>query len=600
MPRRRLLTAGILLSFVSIGLGRTLHGQTVESGVAHRHHAGFPDPLARLRRRRSKESVGVEQKIQAEALALGSDEQHPAILLTVDSLGVPDSVVVEVAARLKLEAGIERDHFAVSSSHTHSAPMLIGIAPNIFGKPLPEDQHDHVARYTRQLIDKLEQVALSALKDRRPALLSWSRGKVGFAENRRTKGGPVDHDLPILRVSDPSGKVRAVVVGYACHCTTLDPADNVISADWAGYAREGIEKAFPGAIALTVIGCGGDANPAGRTTRGIVRKHGQSLADEAARVLKEEKLVPLTSPPVVQFRRVDLPLDDLPTRRQLEALVKAGGAAGGNAALQLAKLDRGESLQSKVDYPIQTWRFGDDLAIVFLAGEVVVDYSSRLKKELDPERLWVAAYSNDVPCYIPSERILREGGYEGGGAMVYYALPTKFRKGLEERIVSTVHQLLPTTFKAKPKPDQSKAKGDMPPPLSPEEGLRSLKIRPGLRVELVAAEPLVLDPVAIDFGADGKLWVCEMRDYPMGIDGNWKPGGRITSLEDTNGDGRYDKATNFIDGIPFPTGVMAWRKGVLVSPRRDSLRGRHRRRRQGRRSQSPLYRLRDRELSGSC
>src|SRR5206468_12731208 len=69
----------------------------------------------------------------------------------------------------------------------------------------------------------------------------------------------------------------------------------------------------------------------------------------------------------------------------------------------------------------------------------------------------------------------------------------------------------------------------------------------------------------MEWGADGKLWVVEMADYPLGLDGRSKPGGRIKFLEDTDGDGRYDKATVFLDGVNFPTGVMPWRKGVLVA-----------------------------------
>jgi len=105
---------------------------------------------------------------------------------------------------------------------------------------------------------------------------------------------------------------------------------------------------------------------------------------------------------------------------------------------------------------------------------------------------------------------------------------------------------------------------EIPPPLSPSDALRSFRVKPGLKLELVVAEPLIESPVAIDFGADGKLWVCEMRDYPAGIDGNGKPGGVIKVLEDRDGDGRYDSAIKFLEGIPFPTGLMAWRKGVLV------------------------------------
>ena len=100
----------------------------------------------------------------------------------------------------------------------------------------------------------------------------------------------------------------------------------------------------------------------------------------------------------------------------------------------------------KVDYPVETWTFGDSLAMVFLAGEVVVDYSLRLKSELDASRLWVTAYANDTPCYIPSERILKEGGYEGGGAMTYYNKPAPFAEGVEQRIVDAVLRLLPAGY----------------------------------------------------------------------------------------------------------------------------------------------------------
>jgi hypothetical protein len=105
-----------------------------------------------------------------------------------------------------------------------------------------------------------------------------------------------------------------------------------------------------------------------------------------------------------------------------------------------------------LDYVIQTWQFGDDLLLAFLAGEVVVDYSLRLKRELNADRLWIVAYANDVPCYIPSERILREGGYEGGGAMVYYARPTRLKPGVEDRIIQAVRDLTPGAFLAGPKP----------------------------------------------------------------------------------------------------------------------------------------------------
>ncbi|MEX0937369.1 MAG: PVC-type heme-binding CxxCH protein [Pirellulales bacterium] len=107
--------------------------------------------------------------------------------------------------------------------------------------------------------------------------------------------------------------------------------------------------------------------------------------------------------------------------------------------------------------------------------------------------------------------------------------------------------------------------GDTPPRArNAAAALRSLRVPVGFRVELVAAEPLVADPVALDWGPDGRLWVAEMADYPLGIDGEGTPGGRVRVLTDSNGDGRYDESSVFLEGLPYPTGVMAWRDGVLV------------------------------------
>lgn len=102
-------------------------------------------------------------------------------------------------------------------------------------------------------------------------------------------------------------------------------------------------------------------------------------------------------------------------------------------------------------------------------------------------------------------------------------------------------------------------------PKDVESSLDCIHIRDGYEVELVAAEPMVMDPVAIDWGLDGTLWVAEMADYPMGVDGNGKPGGRIRRLVDSDGDGRYDTSTTFLEGIGFPNGVMVWGSGVLVT-----------------------------------
>ena len=183
--------------------------------------------------------------------------------------------------------------------------------------------------------------------------------------------------------------------------------------------------------------------------------HGRAIADEVNRLLKG-KLTPVSPQLTVRRLPLQLPFDELPTRKELQQRVAAGQQAegqgrsqkrlGDQAAALLAELDAGRPLPTSVDYSVTAWAFGDDLAMVFLPGEVVVDYALRLKRELDGTRLWVTAYANDVPCYIVSRRVLREGGYEPDSSMIYYGKPSRLSPLVEDRIVETAKSLVPKSF----------------------------------------------------------------------------------------------------------------------------------------------------------
>ena len=117
--------------------------------------------------------------------------------------------------------------------------------------------------------------------------------------------------MPTLRVTDPDGALRAVLLNYACHCTTLDPRGNTIAGDWAGFAQAAIEADHPGVVALTVVGCGADSNPTKRLATGAAEAHGRSIADEFSRLLKG----PWTDLPVpvdASFERFTIPFDTPP------------------------------------------------------------------------------------------------------------------------------------------------------------------------------------------------------------------------------------------------------------------------------------------------
>ena len=510
---------------------------------------------------RREESEGVTHPIWAKAMAIGGDQDKPLVLITLDSLGIRQSMADEVAARLATRAGIERSRVAITFSHSHTTPKVVGACDTIFSSPIPPEHQAHIDRYTQELTDALERVALEALADRQPARLQWAVGNVGFAKNRRTPGGPVDHALPMLVVRGPADDaIRAIFVTYACHCVTL--SDNKISGDWAGFAQLAIEANHPGAVALVSIGCGSDSNPdsgvTGDNTAAAAGQGGQ-IADEVERLLGGE-LKAIAGETTATLNTIDLPLNPPPTREQLTTLAAEQSPAGYNAQFQLARLDRGEPLQTAIAYPVQCWTFGDSLAMVFLGGEICADYSLRLKQELDAERVWLHGYSNDFGCYVPSERLLREGGYGGGAETVYFALPNTLAPGLEQTIVDEVHRQVPPAYR----PTGDAVRQSHARPKTPEESLAALKVKEGLIVEVAVADPLISDPIAIDFGLDGCLWVVDMPDYARKVDEEFEQHGSVKALYDRNGDGRFDDVQVFYEGLRFPTDVKVWRDGVIV------------------------------------
>lgn len=510
---------------------------------------------------RKNPSEGVAQKLWVKAIALEQTGGEKALLLSVDNCGLTEELREKLVTDLK-DQGLTSQSIVIFNSHTHSAPCLANALANLFVAPIPDDQQKVINSYTENVSQKMKEVSIEALGNLRPVKLHWTEGRASFAKNRRTAGGPVDHALPLLLARDANDKIVAALANYACHCTTLGGEFNQAHGDWAGVAQELIEKNNPGALGMIAIGCGADANPHPRGEVAHAEAHGQELATEVQRLLAGPS-IELTDRLEMRSQYIWLPFDPHPTKAQWEARAKEQGIVGYHAQRNLEKLARGEKLPAGLGYLIQTWNFGPRLGMVFLPGEVVVDYALRLKTEFDARRLWISGYANYVPCYIPSVRILQEGGYEAEHSLWYYDQPARLSTRTEEMIIKTVHGLLPASFKPDPKVNE------LPPPRTPHEALATFQTQSGFKVELVAAEPLVESPVAIDWDAEGRLLVAEMRDFPLGMDGQFGPGGRVKLLTDTNADGIYDKSSVFMEDLPFPTGVTAFQDSVFISAAPD-------------------------------
>lgn len=394
---------------------------------------------------RKKPSEGIRQPLYAKALALQDESGKTAVLLTLDLSNVNRALADTIAEQCRGKFGLSRDRLVLNVSHTHSGPVT---TPYLDSRPnyqVGARQQEVVRRYTAVLVEKIVGVAGSAIRNLAPATVTFGQGLAGFAVNRRRVAlrqlpAPVDHDVPVLAVRAADGTLRAVVAGYSCHGTVL--SDFEINGDWPGYAQEEIEKSHPGTVALFVQGAGADANPLPRRSVDLAHTYGKILAAAVEEVLTG-KMKPVAGPLQAAYELVPLPFHQPPSKEALEQQLKAADPRERlRAEYMLKLLERDPTSFKQYPYPVQVWRFGSGLNFIALGGELVVDYALRLKAQHGWQDTWVAGYSNDVFGYVPSRRVLAEGGYEGGGAMIHTNLPGPFSAAVEETIVEKVGDML--------------------------------------------------------------------------------------------------------------------------------------------------------------
>ncbi len=510
---------------------------------------------------------GVADPLAARAMVISpSRAEHDAksiVLVSIDSVAVSSAMTVEVAEWLEEKFSIARSQLVLCSTHSHTTPQIDGVLPNIFRVPSTPDQVTATAKYTQLVLAAIKTAIQQSMNKRVVASVSIANAEAGFAINRRVLNqdgvwtgfgeqvdAPVDRRVRLLIAHSQSGSLLGGAFMYACHCTTLGSDFNQVSGDWAGLSASRLELLHASAVFLPIIGCGADANPKPRGSHQFAQRHAAEIVSAVEAKLQQKQ--DWTSLAVVDFPEAHFGYAGLASDHpSAEELAKAKNSEQPNEQrwaefLIQTKQEMGR-LPETVPMPIHTWRFGDDLTWVFLGGEVVIDYQLQLEKELPSNQVWVAAYSDDVFAYVASERMRGEGGYEVDASMTYYLQPGRWQSGTQSLIIRRVKEI----FEEQHSEEQ---------PLSAVEALNAIRVPPNYHVELVAAEPMVQDPINLAFGFDGKIWIVEMSDYPLGVQG----GGRVKWLRDNDADGKLDEAHVFLDGLSYPTSAMPWKNGVLV------------------------------------
>jgi hypothetical protein len=402
---------------------------------------------------RKRPADKLDGTLSVQALAFKNPSGDRFVLVALDNCEVSHAFMQPVLQQLTDKLQLTRGEVAVVSSHTHSAPVLEQVLADM-GDPV-EAERERIRAYSRSLQTKIVEVVGAALEDCRPATLEQATGRATFAMNRRVyqgdnvvfgdnPDGPVDWDVPVLRIKGTNGAVRAILFGYACHGTSVRTGDDwyTVSGDYMAYARKYIEEHEPGAVAMYITGMGADSDPVPRGLLLDAKRHGLELAGAVMGVLNRP-MFPVRGSFKLAYDEVDLPLTTPPSRERLEKDVKAEDLSTRlRADSYLKRLDTGQPLPESVKLPLAALRLGDDLTFVLMGGEMVVDYGRRLKRILANDHPWTIGYAYEVPCYIPSARLIKEGGYEVDSSLIYYGYYGPFRGEIETRLINRVEALV--------------------------------------------------------------------------------------------------------------------------------------------------------------
>jgi hypothetical protein len=394
-----------------------------------------------------------DHPLLVQALALKNPTGERFVIVALDNCEVSRAFMQPVLQELSDKFQLGPGTVAVVSSHTHSAPVLEQTLTDMAQPPPPD--RERIQEYSRLLKAKLVEVAGAALGDCQPAVLEHGLGRATFAMNRRVyqgdkvvfgdnPDGPVDWDVPVLRIKGTNGAVRAILFGYACHGTSVRSGDDwyVVSGEYMAYARQHLEAHEPGAVAMYLTGMGADSDPAPRGRLLDAKRHGLELAGAVTGVLSRP-MRPVRGAFKLAYAEVDLPLAAPPNREQLEKDAQSADVhVKRRAEAHLKQMNAGQALPASVKLPLAALRLGEDLTFVLMGGEVVVDYSRRIKRAFAEDHPWTIGYAYDVPCYIPSARLIKEGGYETESSMVYYGFYGPFRGEVETLLLNQIQSLM--------------------------------------------------------------------------------------------------------------------------------------------------------------
>ncbi|RAV13334.1 neutral/alkaline non-lysosomal ceramidase N-terminal domain-containing protein [Paenibacillus contaminans] len=419
---------------------------------------------------RTSKSEGVHDQLYIKAAMLEANKT--LLILTIDALGSDRSFVVGIKDALKEKFGFEHDEVLINFSHTHHSVFLTGMDAGLRrgaysmaqeGWTESEEELDYSEDeayylFMRDTILRMTEYCRDHLEE---GELAIGRGKSGFAVSRRKPvgdgvvwapyyEGEIDKELLVLTLTDSSGAMKGILYNYGCHTTAMGPDNLLLSNDFAGQTSRVLEEAYPDVTAIFLQGCGGELKPL-RSAAGSVFKSlsiaemeeaGTELANDVKGILNRGELRP------VRCKFKTAMADPLLYTEQTEAAFYDPmtnhpdyNAFYWNAAKRTIRAIEDGTIKDRLPHCICIWQLDDDTKLVAMEGEVSTEYSLLVKKLIGSScTVLTLGYTNGVYSYVPTRKMIREGGYEAG-CNFFFHLRGPFVPEIEDIIVGQIVRL---------------------------------------------------------------------------------------------------------------------------------------------------------------
>ena len=377
--------------------------------------------------------------------------------LTVRALAINDTAMVvadviglhgAMSARIRRRCTLPDTNVIISALHNHGGPVSMA------GRLTIETDEAYLQRLEDACVEAIDQ----AVAAQRPATLSVGLGSdPDIARNRRHPDGPVDRALPLLRVRGENGDMIALMTGYACHPVVLGADNRLWTADYPHFVRRALETAYPGATALFVTGCVGDANTghSAHASISLAANPDRSFAAAErigaaiAKAALEAPEQPLDREVTALETQVSLPFKRRETETPAELATRWRAERAGAEPAQVALLDAwihwaetialvpADALSGRVS--LLDW---GGLPVIGLPGEIFAATALSLRAACGERPAFIAGFAEDNPGYIPPGEEFASGGYEVDEAHRYYGQPASLAPGCAEALAGAAVELL--------------------------------------------------------------------------------------------------------------------------------------------------------------